>query len=199
MSKMAAGSLAAIWFDARSGIWRSVLAYKVYPKSGLDNKNEEAQRIHRSRKGRYVIPKGGRTRCYMCRASICRCLPRQSQSPALSFAVSPCSPAGVVVRYVVVAARSRGPGKIAVPRERLYRNSDCQISQVILCQAGATASPSVIALHASASLRCLSEAEESVFSPRSIFAPHETKIPGIPARGGAYDRPFIQYRSAYSR
>ena len=112
----------------------------------------------------------------MGRAPICRCLLLSTWSPALSFAVSPCSPAGVVVRYVVVATRSRGPGKIAVPRERLYRNSDCQISQVILCQAGATASPSVI----------LSEAEESVFSPRSIFASHETKIPGIPARGGAY-------------
>ena len=101
-------SLAAIWFDARSGIWRAVLAYKVYPISGLDNKNEEAQRIHRSRKGRYVIPKGGRTRCYMCRASICRCLPRQSQSPALSFAVSPCSPAAVVVKDVVPTESSRG-------------------------------------------------------------------------------------------
>ena len=154
-------SLAAIWFDARSGIWRAVLAYKVYPISGLDNKNEEAQRIHRSRKGRYVIPKGGRTRCYMCRASICRCLLLSTWSPAASFAVYPCSPAAVVVRYVVVSTRSRGPGKIAVPRERLYRNSDCQISQVILSGRTQPLPPFVIALHASASLRCLSEAKWS--------------------------------------
>ena len=47
---------------------------------------------------------------------------------ALSLAVSPCSPTGVVVKYVAISKRSREPGKNAVPRERLYRNSDCQIS-----------------------------------------------------------------------
>lgn len=105
----------------------------------------------------------------MGRASICQCLLLSTWSPALSFAVSPCSPAAVVVRYVVVSTRSRGPGKIAVPRERLYRNSDCQISQVILSGRTQTLPPFVIALHAFASLRCLSEAKRSrrirFFSP----------------------------------
>lgn len=46
--------------------------------------------------------------------------------------------------------------QIAVPRERLYRNSDCQISQVILSQAGAAASP-----------RCHSERSEA--EPKNPF------------------------------
>lgn len=48
------------------------------------------------------------------------------------YPLYPGAPAVVVVKYVVVPKRSRGTGKIAVPRERLYRNSDRQKSQVIL-------------------------------------------------------------------
>ena len=82
---------------------------------------------------------------------------------ALSLAVSPCSPTGVVVKYVAISKRSREPCKNAVPRERLYRNSDCQISLL------SSQAPQLSICHCSARLRVAPVSERSEAESKNPF------------------------------